>query len=792
MLRTLVIALAILARLMNPTAVRADSGTTPPPSETSVETSTAEPTETAATESPTPEPTDLAPNKPGIDLIPTEALPKDPPDRTPTEAHPPRVEPVETATPAPPATTPDSPDKPAELVPSTPSPVEPTAPELSNRTRGTALGDALRGLPENTGVIVLDNVGKPLPLASQEAAQVIAASDPVWCPTGQIPIPGANGCTTSYLTLADLVANEGGNIAADGVIWISSGAIADMNPVAIDGLLYPNWSFGSLTIQGGWSGITGDIAIGSNSAFSVPITITNWNNGITVQNIDAPSINVLHVTSFQQDGVSITNVNSDVNLDHIQVHGAAGTGLYVNTTGFISASNISSSNCQCAPMPTPQAFGDGAYLESLAGVTLGGTNLFRGNEGIGLVVSSAGDITLNSITSLGNAGGININAGGEVVINDVTIDQSSGFGLGIVTDGGYVTINNSSFTNTIANETNPHYSWGDGADIFTNGGNITILDSHFTGNAFDGLYSVNATEITIGRSEFSGNAINGLNISGVSNLTIHQSQFRENRGNGLSAGNANDISIVDSVFDNPNATGAYIYNSGNITLSGGAFTNNNIGLSVSCVQSVNFTLKPLTIFSGNITRDIATDPVCPIDINPPRSETFLKIQGKLFTLDCAEVQNRYVVRLANGDQGEIFCPVDGEASIDRVDNTTLPASLPVGYTYASAFDVKILQNNERIDVIREGGYITASFLAQNPQSGNTYSILYWDEKNGIWIPLKELLLDKNGKAESFALYPGITGDDREIRIGVHLVTKNSETRVEVSTNFPGIFVLAQQ
>jgi len=109
--------------------------------------------------------------------------------------------------------------------------------------------------------------------------------------------------------------------------------------------------------------------------------------------------------------------------------------------------------------------------------------------------------------------------------------------------------------------------------------------------------------------------------------------------------------------------------------------------------------------------------------------------------------------------------------------TALPAPLPTDYSYASAFSLDILQNETPIPVITEGGYLKAAFNAASLpalQAGNTYSILYWD--NGTWVPLPDLTLDETG---------------REILSDVKLVTEDDSSRVEVSTNFPGIFVLAQ-
>ncbi len=754
----IVLGLALLVQLMSPSRAYADGGigtphVEPPPAETA-----------------TPEPTALAPDKPAVDPSPT-ALPEDP------------ALPVETGTPTPPTESPGSADKPARLVVSTPVPADPASSGVILSPRVPTLRDVLRGLPANTGVIVLDEIGKPLPLASQEAAQAIAQSDPVWCPDGQPPTPGLNGCTAAFATMNDLLANAGAYIngqTVSGTIWITAGFAADTTPVYIDGLFYTNWANYGLTLQGGWSGIDGDTTLVGSSFFSAPVTITDWNNALSVNNLGTDTLNIrntegpVNLIAVQTLYTNIDNPSGQVSVSHSRgsVH-ISNADISVSSLSLAAAVNIDFLDGDVTIWNSTfhENGSGGARLYDVGNVAISNST-FSGNSGTGLMVQEAARVDIYDSVFTGNTGGgmfIGSSGSSALLLDNVTVDRSSGVGVGVQIGGGSVTIRNSRISNTLPDSSFvAAYPWGDGADIFTGGGTISISGSQFTGSAFAGLYSVGAGNITIDQSHFSGNIFNGLEVYHAGNITI-----------------------TDSVFSDNGSAGVAVGNGGTITISGGEITNNQwAGLSVSCVGGVVFN-KPFTVFAGN-TIPILVDPTCPIDVVPPESQTFLQTQGETFTLDCATKLNRYVVRLANGDRGEIWCPVSGEASIDRVDNTTLPASLPAGYTYASAFDVKIVENNEPVRVITEGGYITASFLTQNSQAGINYSILYWDEESGTWIRLKDFLLDEDGQPESFALYPGDPADQRTVRNGVHLVTKNGETRMEVSTNFPGIFLLAQQ
>jgi len=178
-----------------------------------------------------------------------------------------------------------------------------------------------------------------------------------------------------------------------------------------------------------------------------------------------------------------------------------------------------------------------------------------------------------------------------------------------------------------------------------------------------------------------------------------------------------------------------------------------------------------------------------------------KSKGEFF-LDC-KLQQSFTYPLPNGDKVEIVCPSgywSGKATISRLDNTTLPDELPAGFKYASAFVVNISKLREpvqlvggeflreEVNVIPDGGYIKTSFVALGQEN---YSILYWDEINSRWIPLKDFMLNEDGEPQDFALYPEDPDSLMKIMSGVQQVNNPFYPRVEVSTNFPGIFVLAQ-
>ena len=959
----LVTVVMLLFQLMSPALARAD-GETPPPTDLAPTESPGDsaspaddPDETdTPTETPAPAPTEspTLEDPPGTPP-PTDSSTPGTPSNTPapivTDSGSPTSDPVETSAPTQTPTR-ERTRRPTETTNSrfeplgpateetivtesgmptetpTPEPTETALPTETVTAEPPTLLESVQAIPGDTSVVVLDANGQPLPLVTQEAADIVANSDPMWCPAGAPPIPMGfpyfGSCTPSYVSMSELLINQGTFINSqnvNGTIWITAGNVTEpglVTSVTIDGLVYANWANYSLNLQGGWDGAFGSMNIVSNSVFSVPIEVTNWNNGITIQNIDAPSITISDAM-IQNNGISVFNTSSEVNLRRINVNrtdGVFGHGVQVITSGNINLEDITA---------TANSFtqGDGAFLVNSSGtgnVTLTGTNIFSNHHyySSGMYIVSNGTVSLSDITSSNSGRGVNIsqagnvsvtngtfndtffnglyvtNAAGDVSLNGISIDGANGVGTGLYVDtlgaiiannissnnnnsgggcpiacgmGAYlsgangVTLNGTNVFNSNASsglDTRSSYgvatlnnitasnNLGGGAyltgtngvtltgtnifnnngwtglDAWSSNGAVSLENVTASNNLSYGAFLTSANSLTLtGTNEFSGNGQTGLdawsfygdvtlnNVTASNNLgygaAIHGADvtlngnivFNENSFAGLVVSGSGNVAVNDVTADGNNGIQSYgvmIFDSGNVYLTGGAYTGNGIGLYVQCVNSVTFNL-PQTQIINNIFQDILIDPTCPVPITYPIPTIISISHGeKEFVLDCKSVDG-FSVNLPNGDLVYIYCPVTGNAKIARMDSTALPADLPAGFTYASAFSLDILQNKESIDVIpeTEGGSIKASFVGSSLQPGSTYSILFWDEDKGSWEPLEEFMLDVRGKPLAFDLNPGMIPEDkRQILSGVELVTVNGLSRVEVSTNFPGIFVLAQR
>ena len=225
-----------------------------------------------------------------------------------------------------------------------------------------------------------------------------------------------------------------------------------------------------------------------------------------------------------------------------------------------------------------------------------------------------------------------------------------------------------------------------------------------------------------------------------------------------------------------NGAGAIL--TGTLTLNDVTIAHNDVGLEAGCDLSAIKVMLNNVSFVGNGI-DIGSKFLSCEHTMEEILSSYLTIsfqsEGE-FALDCASVDG-YSVSLVNGDLVQLFCPVSGTARISHLDDSALPAPLPDGFSYASAFSLEILQNENPTPILTEGGFLKASFSASALPAENACSVLYWD--NGRWLPLNELNFES-------------PEDPRAVLSDVQLISYTGSPRVEVSTNFPGIFVLAQQ
>jgi hypothetical protein len=289
-------------------------------------------------------------------------------------------------------------------------------------------------------VVVLDASGQSLPLATQAAAQVVAAGDPYLCDAGVTPTI-ANGCL-SYGSLTELVAKQTpNNWTSNKVIWILNSPITEAGAVTLDGSTNTH----SLVIQGGWTGAGS--AISGTSDFSVPLTIF-WGGDLTINDITvdgSSQTGAADALLTVQAGKVSSPSGTAVRMQNVSVKNSKGGAGSVDGNGVVSFAAGTA--------------GYGAKVTS----THGGVNItdgsFNSNNNSGLVVFSQGDVTLAQIVANGN--------GGE---RDLTPAEKAGVQAAHNENG----LN--AFDKSL---TYAHVWWGSGVDVYSQGGNVAVTGSNF-------------------------------------------------------------------------------------------------------------------------------------------------------------------------------------------------------------------------------------------------------------------------------------------------------------------------
>ncbi len=362
--------------------------------------------------------------------------------------------------------------------------------------------NSLTSVPHGTDVVVLDHSGRSVPLNSQKAAHIVASGDPIWCPMGVAPKGSIGGCSPAFTTPGfSGIGGLGFWLALNdpskaGVIWIESGYNSNVNDsgmtsLTLDGsagvLHLPNMANFSLTLKGGWSGISGSTSTNpaTPSTFQgSSLSIMNWNAPITISDIVVtgattnPNDSYALYVQTDKGGITLDRVQAIDNygghvggahlntVDATLGHPAPVTvvdssfnnnyydGLYIQSDGAVNIHNLT------ADYNGGSGTANGAYIDNYwdnpnQPVTLTGTNEFKDNYGTGLYIYSYGTVTLNNITAFHNAYGLN------------------GYGLYIENDF------DSTPSNVILNGTNQFtYSGVDGLFILSNG-NIVPEQYHF-------------------------------------------------------------------------------------------------------------------------------------------------------------------------------------------------------------------------------------------------------------------------------------------------------------------------
>jgi len=578
----------------------------------------------------------------------------------------------------------------------------------------TEADPALAQLPDGMDLVVLDEAGQVVPLATQKAADALVYGDPKWCPDGVTPgNDPADLCTDSFtsfntvggvdgLLVANVANKDLHDVTGNGTIYVEAGLVADTSDVVINGNAFTGLQTSELTIQGGWDFGT-DALSSTPSFFSSRLRIINWQNDVIVKNIvidgasggasleieiDTPSTNTYNVTienvelknNTDNRGARIDNDKStgSVTVNNSKFIDNANDGLWIISTGAVTLENITAVNNINA---AGTAGGSGLYLDNDTGtgdVNIAGTNFFSGNYGFGLYITSQGRVALNNITVDDNktADGARIVNNRSGATNDVTItginsfngngNGSSDKGLRILS-GGTITLENiTADRNTGQGVYIDNRSSSSGAPVTMNGTNSA------RNNGLDGVLIYSDGTITLNEIIADGNGIGGLDNGatlynyygdGDVSITGYHNSFSNNSGEGLDIQSNGNVELHFATISNNNLAGgtdgAQLDSPGSANVYCSVFENNSgVGLDASSLSgSLTFHgMDGFTDFSYNGSAGFV-DNNCKIPASPTTDgEESTLIISSLITVTGGQfvaiscVNPMTVMQMLSGDQ----------------------------------------------------------------------------------------------------------------------------------------------
>jgi len=458
----------------------------------------------------------------------------------------------------------------------------------------------LNEVPDNTTITVIDAEGQSQPLATQESADAIATSDPIWCPGAQAPTPGANGCTdsfTSFDALLDTLAANPTVYQGAGTIYVQQGAYTG-GESSIDFNAYnlSNISNADLTITGGWNTSNGTVDPTTTSDFrNTPILIgssTNpWGGSLTLYNLSLNFTPQTSAPATPENGLTLYAQN-DINLSNVNVMNAPSAGADLNAGGGVNIINSKFDRNQTT----------GATIRS--GSVAINNSSFSNPEGgrrqdTGLDIISTGSVALlDVLANNGRRAGATIDAGGRVTISSSFFSGTKlmngsgatatflGYGLQVVTPDA---IDLSGVT------ANDNFLWGASLQA---GGNVAIADSIFNANTTEspgfiddtGLLVTSGGSVALNNVQANENRLIGAVIDAVGDVAINNSTFSSNNGvtlsstgtptfhgYGLQVVTQGNISMALVNASDNTLFGAHLDAGGDVAISGSNFNNQTSG-----------------------------------------------------------------------------------------------------------------------------------------------------------------------------------------------------------------------
>jgi hypothetical protein len=573
---------------------------------------------------------------------------------------------------------------------------------VSGVVTGTEEEPVIAQIPDDIEIVVLDEQGEAVPLASQEAAEILAVPDPQFCPTGVLP--GDPTCGPIRTTIQAAV-DDAKAAGVAGTVYIQSGTynetvtIADFtNALTLQGVvgLTP---YTVLTDPADRPVVDGRILIQDGTDFG---NVGNTAN-ITLADLIINDSN----TSFGDNPAIYANRNTAdlifVNLD-LNAPGSGNSGLIVdNHSGNVFLTNVDASGTADI----------GADIDNTSGsgnVTVTGST-FSQNNGDGLYVRSEGVITLVEVTANQNGDdGADLNndqgsSTSNIEVVKSVFNNNNDDGLNAVSDGDITLINVTAQDNR-----------GDGVDLdfpTFRTHTATICGGVLSGQSGGGDYNLELTDADIRNTNLTPNNWNPSNGWGTA-LCDYLDTDSDQVPDQWDTDDDND-GVLDTADQCANTPAGEAVDANGCPLlppatGGGGSTTGGGGSG----NSRGSTSQTIPVTGGQLTDSICTP-----------STTVLQMAS--FEVIFADLCG-YDTRL-------------GEAP-----ETGLPGSLSDGAQYVSGLVATLIQNGEVILPLPTGASLTVLFKIPSGMEDESFSILRWGGSK--WVEESVTVEDGYVKATS--------------------------------------------
>ena len=198
-------------------------------------------------------------------------------------------------------------------------------------------------VPDGVTVVPLDPVGEVLILAAEATASALVSGDPVFCPGG---VPLGDPTCVHFASIDEAI--NAVYDADQGTVYVEAN-YTDLTPepIFIDGNIFTNWEYRSLTLIGGVDISTGEVV--GKTTLNRRMVVENMRffnmQNFILNDVVEPLPDFLEVEATPEAAFTFTSdSSSDMSIVNSEFTNNAGAGIMIQTSGLVSLDAVKSNN----------------------------------------------------------------------------------------------------------------------------------------------------------------------------------------------------------------------------------------------------------------------------------------------------------------------------------------------------------------------------------------------------------------------------------------------------------------